>query len=76
VVSDGLTLAFKWVNTALGNNNRRYDLAAIIPRLTWAAVRTAPMSYRLLKLAEVCAQPGSILLDLRHRMPLRAASIP
>jgi hypothetical protein len=25
------------------------------PRLTWAAVRTTPMPYRLLKLAEVCA---------------------
>ena len=35
--------------------NRRYDLAAIISRLTWAAVRAAPMPYRLLKLAEVCA---------------------
>jgi transposase-like protein len=33
--------------------NRRYDLAAMIPRLTWAAVRTTPMPYRLLKLAEV-----------------------
>ena len=35
--------------------NRRYDLAAIIPRLTWASVRTPPMPYRLLKLAEVHA---------------------
>jgi hypothetical protein len=35
--------------------NRRYDLAAMIPRLTWAAVRTTPMSYRLLKLPEVYA---------------------
>jgi len=35
--------------------NRRYDLAAIIPRLTWAAVRTTPMPYRLLKLAEAYA---------------------
>ena len=35
--------------------NRRYDLAAMIPRLTWAAVRTTPMPYRLLKLAEVYA---------------------
>jgi ISXO2-like transposase domain len=35
--------------------NRHYDLAAIIPRLTWAAVRTTPMPYRLLKLVEVCA---------------------
>jgi transposase-like protein len=35
--------------------NRRYDLAAMLPRLTWAAVRTPPMPYRLLKLAEVCA---------------------
>jgi transposase-like protein len=35
--------------------NRRYDLAAMIGRLTWAAVRTTPMPYRLLKLAEVYA---------------------
>ena len=35
--------------------NRRYDLAAMIPRLTWASVRTPPMPYRLLKLAEVHA---------------------
>ena len=35
--------------------NRRYDLAAMIPRLTWAGVRTTPMPYRLLKLAEVHA---------------------
>jgi transposase-like protein len=32
--------------------NRRYDLAAAIPRLAWAAVRTPPMPYRLLKIAE------------------------
>ena len=35
--------------------NRRFDLAAMLPRLTWAAVRTPPMPYRLLKLAEVAA---------------------
>lgn len=35
--------------------NRRYDLAAMIPRLCWASVRTAPMPYALLKLAEVNA---------------------
>jgi ISXO2-like transposase domain len=35
--------------------NRRYDLAAMIPRLTWAGVRTPPMPYRLLKLAEIHA---------------------
>lgn len=35
--------------------NRRYDLAAMLPRLTWAAVRTPPMPYRFLKLAEVYA---------------------
>ena len=35
--------------------NRRYDLAAMIPRLGWAAVRTPPMPYRLLKLAEAHA---------------------
>lgn len=32
--------------------NRRYDLAAMIPRLGWVAARTPPMPYRLLKLAE------------------------
>jgi hypothetical protein len=32
--------------------NRRYDLAAMMPRLTWSSVRTTPMPYRLLKLAE------------------------
>jgi transposase-like protein len=32
--------------------NRRYDLAAIIPRLGWVAIRTPPMPYRLLKLTE------------------------
>ena len=35
--------------------NRRYDLAAMIPRLCWAGVRTAPMPYQLLKLAEAYA---------------------
>jgi hypothetical protein len=35
--------------------NRRYDLGAMLPRLTWAAVRTPPMPYRLLKLADVYA---------------------
>jgi hypothetical protein len=34
--------------------NRRYDLAAMIPRLGWVAIRTPPMPYRLLKLAEDC----------------------
>src|ERR1022692_2207096 len=33
--------------------NRRYDLAAMLPRLCWAGVHTPPMPYRLLKLAEV-----------------------
>ena len=33
--------------------NRRYDLAAMLPRLCWAGVRTPPMPYRLLKLAEI-----------------------
>ncbi len=33
--------------------NRRYDLAAMIPRLCWACVRTPAMPCRLLKLAEV-----------------------
>ena len=28
--------------------NRRYDLATMIPRLAWVAVRTPPMPYRLL----------------------------
>ena len=35
--------------------NRRYDLTAMIKPLSWAAVRTPPMPYRLLKLAEVHA---------------------
>jgi transposase-like protein len=35
--------------------NRRYDLAAMLPRLIHAAVQTPPMPYRLLKLAEVSA---------------------
>jgi hypothetical protein len=33
--------------------NRRFDLAAMMPRLTWSSVRTTPMPYRLLKLADV-----------------------
>ena len=33
--------------------NRRYDLAAMLPRLARASVRTPAMPYRLLKLAEV-----------------------
>jgi transposase-like protein len=33
--------------------NRRYDLVAIMPRLTWASLRTPPMPYRLLKLPDV-----------------------
>ena len=32
--------------------NRRYDLAAMMPRLGYVGVRTSPMPYRLLKLAE------------------------
>jgi hypothetical protein len=35
--------------------NRRYDRAAMLPRLTWACSRTLPMPYRLLKLPEVFA---------------------
>jgi transposase-like protein len=35
--------------------NRRYDLAAMMPRLGYVAVRTPPMPYRLLKLAELSA---------------------
>ena len=35
--------------------NRRYDLAAMMPRLGYVAVRTPPMPYRLLKMAEVHA---------------------
>ena len=35
--------------------NRRYDLAAMMPRLGYVAVRTPPMPYRLLKLAEIHA---------------------
>jgi hypothetical protein len=33
--------------------NRRYDLAAMMPRLLWAGVRTTPMPYRLLKPADI-----------------------
>ena len=32
--------------------NRRYDLSVMIIRLGWVAMRTQPMPYRLLKLAE------------------------
>ena len=32
--------------------NRRYDLPAMIPRLAWVVLRTPPMPYRLLTLAE------------------------
>jgi hypothetical protein len=35
--------------------NRRYDLGAMLPRLLWAGVRTTPMPYRLLKLADIYA---------------------
>jgi hypothetical protein len=34
---------------------RRYDLAAIISRLAFIALRTAPLPYRFLKPAEVVA---------------------
>jgi len=34
--------------------NRRYDLAAMLTRLAWVSLRTPPMPYRLLKLAEDC----------------------
>jgi ribosomal protein L37AE/L43A len=34
--------------------NRRFDLAAMLPRLGRAAMRTPPMPHRLLKMAEVC----------------------
>ena len=60
------SLRIKWVNTARGNIKTamtgtyrairdkhvpRY-LAALMPRLGYFAVRTPPMPYRLLKLAE------------------------
>jgi hypothetical protein len=32
---------------------RGYDLVAMIPRLTWAAVRTTPTPYQLQKLTQV-----------------------
>src|SRR5271167_3877772 len=35
--------------------NRRYDLQTMIPRLAFVALRTTPMPYRLLKLADVAA---------------------
>ncbi|WP_254045231.1 IS1595 family transposase [Thiohalocapsa sp. ML1] len=34
--------------------NRRFDLAAMLPRLAGAAVRTPPMPHRLLVVAEAC----------------------
>jgi len=34
--------------------NRRYNLASMLTRLAWVALRTPPMPYRLLKLAEDC----------------------
>ena len=38
--------------------NRRYNLGPIIPRLAIVALRTAPMPYHLLKLADATAQSG------------------
>ncbi len=35
--------------------NRRYRLEAMIPRLAYVSLRTAPMPYRVLKLADVYA---------------------
>ena len=35
--------------------NRRYDLKTMIPRLAFVALRTTPMPYRLLKLADVAS---------------------
>jgi hypothetical protein len=32
--------------------NRRYDLGEMIPRLAFVAIRSLPMPYRLLKLAD------------------------
>ncbi len=32
--------------------NRRYDLAALVPCFLMVALRTSPMPYQLLKLAE------------------------
>lgn len=34
--------------------NRRFDLAAMLPRLGWATLRTPPMPHHLLKMAEAC----------------------
>lgn len=34
--------------------NRRFGLAAMLPRLGWAAMRTPPMPHRLPKMAEAC----------------------
>ena len=34
--------------------NRRSKLGDMIPRLAWLALRTPPMPYRLLKVAEAC----------------------
>jgi hypothetical protein len=35
--------------------NRRYNLAAMLPRLAKAALQTSPMPYRLLKMAKLAA---------------------
>jgi hypothetical protein len=39
--------------------NRRFDLPAMIERLTFVALRTPPMPYRLLKLADIPWQKSS-----------------
>ena len=35
--------------------NRRYDLAGMLSRLSYVSLRTPPMPYKLLKLAEASA---------------------
>ena len=44
--ADRVLAEFEW------RFNRRYDLAAMIPRLAYAAVRTPPLPHRLAKLAD------------------------
>jgi hypothetical protein len=48
--------------------NRRFDLAAMLPRLGYAAAHTPPMPYRLLKLAEAHWYSGQGIHNLSSRI--------
>ena len=41
--------------------NRRFSLREMFPRLAYVALRTQPIPNRVLKLAENCAEPGSMM---------------